>query len=154
MYVYPGDKSWCQPCHIWSIWNCLKCVMACCSQTFFQQNSQFFKTTKSDTDTRNPSFCDWWHGDWKGYRVHFLGTNNKLINGLESPFIRDCEQNFPNFGHNESTLKMPACVCYQINVILACTFSFTIHDNMLGFWMERNIQIAKTCPSNHDVQQA
>ena len=32
-----------------------------------------------------------------------FGTNNKWIHELELPFIKDCEQNFSNIGHNEST---------------------------------------------------
>ena len=34
---------------------------------------------------------------------NFLGTDNKWIHELELPFIKDCEQNFSNIAHNETT---------------------------------------------------
>ena len=38
-------------------------------------------------------------------------------------------------------------------VWLTCPFPFTIRDNMLGFWMGKNIHITKTCSANYDEQQ-
>ena len=34
---------------------------------------------------------------------NFSGTNNKWIHELELPFIKDCDQNFSNTAHYEST---------------------------------------------------
>ena len=65
-----------------------------------------------------------------------------------SMFIKKSNSQF-----DETHIKCIVHVYNKVNVWLSCTFPFTIRDNMLGIWMGKNIQIAKTHPANYNEQQ-